>query len=99
MRRDDRVRLPRVAELPSPIIGIAAGYPVDLVRPDAGLVLAVEEPLVPLPQRLECALRHEPLLDDEEPVAPKRVDLLLGEGVDQLRDGHGYERGRVLSGS
>ena len=60
--------------------------------PDAGLVLAVEEAQVAVSQRLERAFRNEPLLDDQEAVAPERVDLLRCESVDQ-------ERGRVFSGS
>ena len=40
LRRDDVVGLPRVAELACSVLGIAAGDPVHLVRPDPGLVLA-----------------------------------------------------------
>ena len=92
LRGDDRVGLPGVAELPRPVLGVASGHPVDLVRPDPGLVLAVEQPQVALSQRLERAFRDEPFLDDQEAVAPEGVDLLRCEGVDQ-------ERGRVFSGS
>ena len=76
LRGDDVVRLPRVAELPRAVLGVAAGNPVHLVRPDPGLVLAVEEGDVALPQQLEPALGDETLLDDEEAVLPKAFDLL-----------------------
>ncbi|HEX2426528.1 MAG TPA: hypothetical protein VHI53_01300 [Gaiellaceae bacterium] len=89
---DDGVRLPRVAELARAVLGIAPGNPVHLVRPDPGLVLAVEEPQVALAQALQPALGHEPFLDDQEPVSPKGLDLLGGERLDQ-------ERGLVFSGS
>ena len=71
LRRDDGVRLPGVAELPGAILGVAAGNPVHLVRPDPGLVLAVEEGDVALPEQLEPALGDETILDDEEAVLPK----------------------------
>jgi hypothetical protein len=92
LRRDDSVRLPGIAELPRAILGVAAGNPVHLVRADPGLVLAVEERDVALPEQLEPALGDEPLLDDEEAVVPKAFDLLRRERVDQ-------ERGLVFSGS
>jgi hypothetical protein len=92
LRGDDRVRLPCVAELARSVLGVAPWHPVHLVRPDPGLVLAVEEPQVPLAEELQPALGHEALLDDQEPVSPKGLDLLGGERVDQ-------ERGLVFSGS
>jgi hypothetical protein len=92
LRSDDVVRLPRIAELPGAILGVAPGHPVDLVWPDPRLVLTVEQPLVALPQEPERALGDEPLLEDQEALAVERVDLLRCEAVDQ-------ERGRVLSGS
>jgi hypothetical protein len=92
LRGDDRVGLPRVAELARSILRIAAGNPVDLIRADARLVLALEQLEVPLAEQLEPALGDEPLLDDEEPVVAERLDLLGREGLDQ-------ERGLVLSGS
>jgi hypothetical protein len=92
LRRHDRVRLPGVAQLPGAILGIAAGNPVHLVRPDPGLVLAVEEGDVALPEQLEPALGDETIVDDEEAVLPKAFDPLRRERVDQ-------ERGLVFSGS
>jgi hypothetical protein len=83
---------PRVAELACAVLHVAARHPVHLIRADAGLVLALEEPKVALAQQLEPALRDEPFLDDQEAVVPERLDLLEREFVDQ-------ERGRVLSGS
>jgi hypothetical protein len=92
LRSDDGVRLPRVAELARPVLGVAPGHPVHLVRPDPGLELAVEEPYIAAPEELQPGLGNEPLLDDQEPVSPKRLGLLGGERVDQ-------ERGLVFSGS
>jgi hypothetical protein len=92
LRRDDRVGLPRIAELPCSVLGVAARHPVDLVRTDAGLVLADEELQVPLAEEVEPALRYEPFLDDEKAVPGERLDLLRGERL-------GQERGLVLSGS
>jgi hypothetical protein len=92
LRGDDRVRLPRVAELTRPVLRIASRNPVHLVRPDPGLVLAVEEGDVALPEQLEPALGDETIVDDEEAVLPKAFDLLRRERVDQ-------ERGLVFSGS
>ena len=57
--------------------GSRPGYPVHLVRADARLVLAVEEPEVALAEQLEPALGDEPLLDDQEAVALERLDLLV----------------------
>ena len=88
LRGDDRVGLPRVAELPRAVLGIAPGHPVDLVRPNAGLVLALEESEVALAQPLECTLRDQTFFDDEESVAPEGLDLLGGELVDHRRRGH-----------
>ena len=76
LRGDDGVRLPRVAELPRAVLGVAPGHPVHLVRADPGLVLAVEERDVALAEQLEPALGDEPFLDDEEAVAPERLDLI-----------------------
>ncbi len=92
LRGDDVVGLPRVAELPRAVLGIASGNPVHLVGPDPGLVLAVEQRDVALAEQLEPALGDEAFLDDQEAVAFERLDLLRGERVDQ-------ERGLVLSGS
>jgi hypothetical protein len=92
LRRDDGVRLPRVAELARTVLGVAPRDPVHLVRADAGLVLGLEEAEVAVAQSLEPALGHESFLDDQEPVSPKGLDLLGGERVDQ-------ERGLVFSGS
>jgi hypothetical protein len=58
---------------------VAAGHPVHLVRPDPGLVLAVEQALVALAEKLERALGDEAVLQDEEAVALERADLLGGE--------------------
>jgi hypothetical protein len=92
LRRHDRVRLPGIAELPGTILGVASRDPVHLVRPDPGLVLAVEQGDVALPEELEPTFGDEALLDDEEAVVPKAFDLLGRERVDQ-------ERGLVFSGS
>jgi hypothetical protein len=92
LRGDDRVGLPRVAELSRPILRVAAGNPVDLVGSDPRLVLALEQLQIALAEQLEPALGDEPLLDDQEPVVAERLDLLGREGLDQ-------ERGLVLSGS
>jgi hypothetical protein len=92
LRGNDRVRLPRVAELACAVLGVAAGNPVHLVRSDPGLILALEERDVALAEQLEPALGDETLLDDEEAVLPKALDLLGRERVDQ-------ERGLVFSGS
>jgi hypothetical protein len=92
LRRDDRVGLPRVAELPCSVLPVAARDPVHLVGTDPGLVLAVEELQVALAEELEPALRDKALVDDEEAVPGERLDLLGGERLDQ-------ERGLVLSGS
>ena len=92
LRRHDRVGLPGIAQLPSAILGVASRNPVHLVGPDAGLVLAVEEGDVALPEQLEPALGDETIVDDEEAVLPKAFDLLRRERVDQ-------ERGLVFSGS
>ena len=71
LRGDDVVGLPRVAELPRAVLGVAAGHPVHLVGPDARLVLAVEQRDVALAEQLEPALGDEPLLEDQEAVASK----------------------------
>ena len=92
LRRDDGVRLPRVAQLPGAVIGVASGDPVHLVGADPGLVLAIEEGDVALSERLEPALGDETNVDDEEAVLPKAFELLRRERVDQ-------ERGLVFSGS
>jgi hypothetical protein len=92
LRGHDRVRLPGIAQLPGAILGVAAGDPVDLVRANPGLVLAVEEGDVALPEQLEPALGDETIVDDEEAVLPKAFDLLRRERVDQ-------ERGLVFAGS
>ena len=89
---DDRVGLPRVAELARPVLRVASRDPVDLVGSDSRLVLALEQLQVALLEQLEPTLGDESLLDDEEPVATERLDLLVREGLDQ-------ERGLVLSGS
>jgi hypothetical protein len=81
---DDVVGLPRVAELPRAVLGVAAGYPVHLVGPDPRLVLAIEERDVALAQQFEPALRDEAVLDDQEAVARERVDLLGCKRLDQL---------------
>ena len=67
LRGDDVVGLPRVAELARAVLGVAPRHPVHLVRPDPGLVLALEEPEVALAQELERALGDEAFLDDQEP--------------------------------
>ena len=95
LRGDRLVRLPAVADLPRAVLRVAPGNPVDLVGPDPGLVVAVEEPLVPLAQELERAVGDEALLDDQEAVAVERLDLLGRERLDRRR----HERGRVFSGS
>jgi hypothetical protein len=92
LRRHDRVRLPGIAQLPGAILGIAAGNPVHLVRADPGLVFAIEQRHVALPEPLEPTLGDETIVDDEKAVLPKAFDLLPRERVDQ-------ERGLVFSGS
>ena len=92
LRCDHVVGAPPVADLPRAILWIPAGYPVDLVRLDPGLVDALEQWLVALTQQVESPGRHEPLLDDEEAVAIERRNLLGREPVD-------HERGRSLFGS
>ena len=92
---DRLVRLPAVADLARAVLRVAPGHPVDLVGLDAGLVVAVEEPLVPLAEELQRAVGDEALLDDQEAVPLEGRDLLGRESVDRL----GHERGRVLSGS
>jgi hypothetical protein len=92
LRRDDGVRLPRVAELARAVLRVAPGNPVHLVRADPGLVLAVEERDVALAKELQPALGDEPFLDDQEAVLSEVLDLPRAELVDQ-------ERGLVLSGS
>ena len=92
LRRDHVVGPPAVADLPRPVLGIAARHPVDLVGLDPRLVDALEERLVALAQQVERARRDEPLLDDQEAVAVERLDLLGRERVD-------HERGRSFSGS
>jgi hypothetical protein len=74
------------------VLGVASEHPVDLVRSDAGLVLAVEELEEALAEELEPTFRHESCLDDEEAIPAERLDLVLGERLDQ-------ERGLVFSGS
>ena len=76
LRGDDRVGLPRVAELARPVLRVAAGNPVHLVRPDPRLVLAVEETQVALAQLLERALRGQPFLHDQEAVAAEGLHLV-----------------------
>jgi len=95
LRRDRVVRLPAVADLPRAVLRVAPGNPVDLVGLDAGLVLAVEEPLVPLPKERQRAVGDKPLVDDQEAVPVEGRDLLGREGVDR----RGQERGLVFSGS
>src|SRR4030095_746127 len=70
LRGDHRVRLPGVAELPGPVLGIPALATVHLVRPDPGLVLALEQRQVAFAESLERAGADQALLDDQEPVAP-----------------------------
>ena len=98
--RDHGVGLPRVAELACPILGVAPRHPVHLVRANARLVLACKEGLVALAQQLEYPLGNETLIEDEEAVAVKALDLLGSERVDELRDCHERQAlGRILSGS
>ena len=84
--RDDRVRLPGVAELARAVLGVAAGHPVHLVGPDPGLVLALEEAEVALAEVLERILGDEPLLDDQEAVA---VEASTCSGVNESITGGG----------
>jgi hypothetical protein len=97
LRRDHGVRAPGVAQLPGAVLRIASLDPVDLVRLDPRLVLAVEQPEVALLQELQRLVGDQAFLDHEEAVAVERLDLLGGERVDQVR--HRYERGLDLSGS
>ena len=90
--RDDRVGLPRIAELARSVFRITARNPVHLVGPNPGLVLALEQREVALAETFERAGGDEALLDDQEPVLPECLDLLLRERLDQ-------ERGLVFSGS
>ena len=96
LRGDDIVRLPRVAELPRAILGVAAGNPVHLVRPDPRLVLALEEAEVAVAELLERALGDEPRFDDEEAVAIECLDLLDRERIDQRQRGHGETLSRTV---
>ena len=59
--------------------------PVHLVRGDAGGVVAVEERGEALAEDLDAGHRDEPLLDDEEAVAPEALDLLVGDVIKALR--------------
>jgi hypothetical protein len=92
LRRDDVVRLPRVAELPRAVFGVTSRNPVHLVGSNAGLVLALEQGHVPLAQKLQASLGDQTALDDDEAVLSKGGDLVGRERVDQ-------ERGLALSGS
>src|SRR4029079_7731227 len=83
--RDDRVGLPRIAELARSVFRITARNPVHLVGPNPGLVLALEQLHVALLQQLEPTLGDEPFLDDEETVVPDRLDLLRRERLDHGR--------------
>ena len=58
LRGDHVVGPPPVADLPGHVLGVAAGDPVHLVGLDARLVLAVEQPLEPVAQRVERVLRE-----------------------------------------
>jgi hypothetical protein len=84
LRGDHRVRLPGVAELPGPVLGISALDPVHLVRPDAGIVLALEQRQVAFAEPLEGTWGDQALLHDQEPVAPERRDLLVGEAFERI---------------
>src|SRR5215217_7200502 len=53
------------------------GFQVDLVGLDAGGVLALEEPVEALAQRLDGLVGDEALLHDEEAVVVKALDLRL----------------------
>jgi hypothetical protein len=90
---DRLVGLPAVADLPRAVLRVAPRDPVDLVGLDAGLVVAVEEPLVSLAETLERAVGDQAFLDDQEAVVLEGRDLLGGERVDR------QERGLVFSGS
>ena len=74
---------PAVADLPRPVLGIAAGHPVDLVGSDAGLVLAVEQREEALAQERQRVRRDEPVLEDHEAVALEghRFDPLTSGGA------------------
>ena len=80
---DHVVGPPAVADLAGPVLRVAAWHPVHLVGLDPRLVLAVEEPLVRVPQQLERPVGDEALLDDQEAVPVEGLDLLGGEGLDK----------------
>ncbi len=67
LRGHDVVGLPGIAELARAIFRVATRNPVHLVRPDPGLVLAVEQSEVALPQELERPFRDEAFLHDRKP--------------------------------
>ena len=98
LRRDHRVRLPRVAELPGAVLGISALDPVHLVGLDAGLVLALEQRQVALAEAFERAGGDQALLDDQEAVAPERRDLFVGEAFERL-GGESVATSRTSGGS
>ena len=79
---DHVVGLPRVAELPRAVLGIASRNPVHLVGPDARLVLAVEQRDVALAEQLEPTLGDEAFLEDQEAVLVEGGHLLRRERVD-----------------
>src|SRR5436309_408645 len=79
--RDRRVRLPAVADLACPVLGVASGEPVDLVGPDPRCPFAAEERLEALAQAVD-GLRVDELVDDDEAVAVELLPLLVGPGFD-----------------
>ncbi len=92
LRGDSQVGLPAVADLPGPVLRIAARDPVDLIRPDACLVAAGEERLEALAQLPDRLVVDEALRYDDEAVALESVELFRCPV-------HRHPRGRRLSWS
>jgi flavin reductase (DIM6/NTAB) family NADH-FMN oxidoreductase RutF len=85
LRHDRPVGLPAVADLARPVLRIATGDPVHLVRPDPSLVLAREEAIEPRSQPLDRLLVDEALLVDDEAVALERFQPVFAPRVHARR--------------
>ena len=100
LSRDDVVRLPRVAELARAVLRIAAGHPVHLVRPDPGLVLAVEQRDVALAEESRPRSETSPSSTIRKPSLPNASTCsAVNDSIKRVAATDRYERGRVLSGS
>ena len=82
LRGDQVVGAPAVADLTGAVGGIAALLPVDLVRGDAGGIVAVEERGEALAQRLDRSRSEKTFLDDQEAVALEALGLIVGDVVE-----------------